>query len=90
MEESRNLLKQPDALWTRARMLQTIRDFFIRRDYLEVETPNLIPAPIPEKHIDAIPCGDMFLHTSPELYMKQLLAAGYPRIFQICKCDREG
>jgi lysyl-tRNA synthetase class 2 len=90
MEDSRNLLKQSDTLWTRARMLQAIRDFFISRDYLEVETPNLIPAPIPEQHIDAISCGGWFLHTSPELYMKRLLAAGYPRIFQICKCFREG
>ncbi|HVO67549.1 MAG TPA: EF-P lysine aminoacylase EpmA [Syntrophales bacterium] len=84
------MLKKPDALWTRARMLRAMRDFFIGMDYLEVETPNLIPAPIPEKYIDTIPCGNMFLHTSPELYMKRLLAAGYPRIFQICKCYREG
>lgn len=90
MEDSHDLLKQPDALWARARMLQAIRDFFVSKDYLEVETPSLIPAPIPEKHIDVIPCGDLFLHTSPELYMKRLLAAGYPRIFQICKCYRKG
>jgi lysyl-tRNA synthetase class 2 len=71
-------------------MLRAIRDFFVNKDYLEVETPNLIPAPIPEQHIDAISCGGWFLHTSPELYMKRLLAVGYPRIFQICKCFREG
>jgi len=90
IENSHDLLKQSNALWTRARMVRAIRDFFVSRDYLEVETPNLIPAPIPEQHIDAISCGDWFLHTSPELYMKQLLAAGYPRIFQICKCFRKG
>lgn len=90
MEETWRLSKKKDTLWKRARMIHAIRDFFISRDYLEVETPNLIPVLIPESHIDAISCGDCFLHTSPELYMKRLLAAGYPRIFQICKCFREG
>ena len=71
-------------------MIQVIRQYFIERDYLEVETPNRIPAPAPECHIDAIPSGNWFLHTSPELCMKRLLAAGFPRIFQICKCYRHG
>src|SRR3989337_1748017 len=78
-----------DSLWKRARMIQAVRRFFILRDYLEVETPHLIPAPAPEVHIDAFSCGNRFLHTSPELSMKRLLAAGYPRIFQICNCFRE-
>ncbi len=70
-------------------MIQAIRRFFIVHDYLEVETPLLIPAPAPEVHIDAVGCGSRFLHTSPELCMKRLLAAGFPRIFQICRCFRE-
>ena len=53
-----------------------------------METPIRIPAPAPETHIDAQPSGSWFLQTSPELCMKRLLAAGYPRIFQICKCFR--
>jgi lysyl-tRNA synthetase class 2 len=71
-------------------MIRAIRDFFTSREYLEVETPHLIPALIPETYIDAVSCGDSFLHTSPELHMKRLLAAGYPKIFQICKCFRDG
>jgi lysyl-tRNA synthetase class 2 len=71
-------------------MVHAIRDFFVRRGYLEVETPALIPAPAPELHIDAVPVGRCYLHTSPELCMKRLLAAGYERIFQICKCFRHG
>jgi lysyl-tRNA synthetase class 2 len=67
-----------------------LRDFFLARGYLETETPLLIPAPAPELHIDAIQAGHLFLHTSPELCMKRLLAAGYERIFQICRCFREG
>jgi lysyl-tRNA synthetase class 2 len=72
----------------RARVIQAIRTFFIDRDYLEVETPIRIPAPAPETYIDAVESNEWFLQTSPELCMKQLLSAGYPRIFQICKCFR--
>jgi len=75
-------------LHMRARVIQAVRKFFIDFDYLEIETPCRISAPAPEAHIDAETSGDWFLQTSPELCMKQLLAAGYPRIFQICKCFR--
>jgi lysyl-tRNA synthetase class 2 len=71
-------------------MVQAMRRFFVDRHYLEVETPLLIPAPAPEVHIDAVRAGDLYLHTSPELCMKRLLAAGHDRIFQISKCFREG
>jgi lysyl-tRNA synthetase class 2 len=77
-------------LQLRAQIIQAIRSFFVDRDYLEVETPIRIPAPAPEAHIDAVESGKRFLQTSPELCMKQLLAAGTRRIFQICKCFRQG
>ena len=76
-------------LWLRAQIIQAVRTFFIDNNYLEVETPCRIPAPAPEAHIDAEVSGDWFLHTSPELCMKRLIAAGYPRIFQICRCFRQ-
>ena len=76
------------SLYLRARIIQMVRSFFIERDYLEVDTPIRIPAPAPEAHIDAVASEDCYLQTSPELCMKQLLAAGYSRIFQICKCFR--
>jgi lysyl-tRNA synthetase class 2 len=75
-------------LQLRARSIQAIRGFFIDREYLEVETPIRIPAPAPEAHINAVITDNWFLQTSPELCMKQLLAAGFSRIFQICKCFR--
>ena len=76
-------------LMQRANILQAIRLFFIQNDYLEVETPVRIPAPAPETHIDAQEADGWFLQTSPELCMKRLLAAGFPRIFQICRCFRK-
>lgn len=72
----------------RADVLTAIRTFFTNRGYLEVETPIRIPAPAPEAHINALASEDWFLQTSPELCMKRLLAAGFERIFQICKCFR--
>ncbi|MBN2645089.1 MAG: EF-P lysine aminoacylase GenX [Desulfuromonadaceae bacterium] len=75
-------------LQARARIFNEIRAFFTCRDFLEVETPHRIPSNAPELHIDAQPSGEQVLHTSPELCMKRLLAAGYPRLFQICHCWR--
>ncbi|MDF1592480.1 MAG: EF-P lysine aminoacylase EpmA [Desulfobacterales bacterium] len=75
-------------LQLRAQIIQAVRQFFYERDYLEVETPCRVPVIAPEAHIDAEMSGGWFLHTSPELSMKRLLSAGYPRIFQICKCFR--
>jgi lysyl-tRNA synthetase class 2 len=73
----------------RAAIIHAVRQFFIENNYLEIETPCRIPAPAPEEHIEAEASGDWFLQTSPELCMKRLLAAGYSRIFQICKCFRK-
>ena len=83
------LARKTQALSLRAVLIQNIRQFFIQHHFLEIETPLRIPSPAPEEHIEAIPSGDWFLQTSPELCMKRLLAAGYPRIFQISKCFRE-
>ena len=77
-----------DNLRLRARVLQAIREFFTINDFLEVETPVRIPAPAPEANIDAVKSEDWYLQTSPELCMKRLLAAGYDRVFQICRCFR--
>jgi lysyl-tRNA synthetase class 2 len=83
------LIKRKVALRKRATILQSIRTFFIEEGYLEVETPCRIPAPAPEAHIDAIPSGSWFLQPSPELCMKRMMAAGYQKIFQLCRCWRE-
>ena len=77
------------ALQQRARVLQEFRHFFTENGYLEIETPYRIPTPAPEAHIDAVPSGTWFLHPSPELCMKRLMAAGYGKVFQICRCWRE-
>jgi len=84
------LAGRKEALFQRARIIQGIRRFFIDQGYLEVETPHRIPAPAPESYIDVFPSGCWFLQPSPEICMKRLLAAGYEKLFQICRCWREG
>ena len=74
----------------RALIIDSVRAFFNAAGFMEIETPVRIPAPAPEAHIDAQESGNWFLQTSPELCMKRLLASGYEKIFQICRCFRKG
>jgi len=74
----------------RAIIIDNIRAFFVADGFLEVETPLLMPVIVPERYISPFTSDGWFLATSPELYMKQLLAAGYSNIFQICHCFRKG
>ena len=83
-----SLARKSQTLEMRAKLIQSLRLFFINSGFLEVETPLRIPSPTPEEHIEAIRSEDWFLQTSPELFMKRLLAAGYQRIFQISPCFR--
>jgi len=85
-----SLARRKKALQKRADILQAVRTFFIAQGFFEVETPHRIPASAPESYIDAVPSGPWFLHTSPELCMKRMVAAGYEKIFQICRCWRAG
>jgi len=75
-------------LQARARALAAVRDYFAREHFLEVETPQRVPAPGVDLHLDAIPAHGGYLITSPELHMKRLLAAGFPRIFQLARASR--
>ena len=88
--DSDALRAQRRVLELRARLNEAVRRFFRERDFLEVDTPVLLPANAPEAHIDALSAGPGWLRTSPELAMKRLLAAGHERIFQLGPCFRAG
>ncbi|MCX6106508.1 MAG: EF-P lysine aminoacylase EpmA [Proteobacteria bacterium] len=88
-------------LQQRARLKRAIRDFFGARDYLEVDTPIAVKCPGTEVHLRYFKTNwadydgsqhQLYLRSSPELHMKQLLAmgAGMERIFQIAPCFRNG
>ena len=79
-----------DGIVLRDALMRRIRAFFHARGYVEVETPIRIETPCMELHIDAEPSGDHYLRTSPEIFHKQLLAAGHPRLFEVGKCFRRG
>lgn len=90
MDEITELKSKRKRLEARATLLHAIREYFDCYDFLEVETPVRLPAPALEDHIEAEPSGPWWLRTSPELHMKRLLAAGYPRIWQMGPCFRQG
>lgn len=81
----------------RSALLELIRTYFRKRDYLEVDTPLLSPVRIPESTIELFTTvfGNPFrsdlplgLIPSPEIWMKRLLAEGFPSCFQITKSFR--
>src|SRR5512140_3522156 len=88
-----------EALRARARVLEGIRSFFRDRRFLEVDPPiaqayaNIDPNIFPVKISDAFgKTARLYLHTSPELAMTKLLAAGSGDLSFLRKLfrDREG
>jgi lysyl-tRNA synthetase class 2 len=73
----------------RAIVMQNIRNFFAKRNVLEVETPLFYPSTVTDPVQKAFQLGNCFLQTSPEYAMKRLLAANSGDIFQICKAFRD-
>jgi len=77
-------------LRTRSSVLQAVRRFFLDRGFVEVETPVRVRCPAMEPHIDAVAADGWYLRTSPELYIKRLLAQGAERVFEMGPCFRKG
>lgn len=79
----------------RADMLERARAFFRTRNVLEVDTPALGRHAASDPNIDSLRVsgpGDttLYLQTSPESFMKRLLAGGYPDIYALGHVFRGG
>ena len=75
----------------RQALMAQVRDFFVRRNVLEVETPVLSAYGGTDPQLDYFEIEDpkRFMMTSPEFHMKRLLAAKFGDIFQITKSFRK-
>lgn len=96
-EEIKNDEQLRGRLWAAMEIRRLIREWFGREGFIEVETPTVVRAPGEEPHLNPFELTvrdergnetSAYLITSPEYALKKLLAAGFPKIFELARCFR--
>jgi len=85
----------PSVAMRRASMLERARQYFTAQNVLAVDTPALSHYAASDRNIASISARtgsgeQLYLQTSPEMYMKRMLASGYPDIYSISRVFRDG
>ncbi|UGQ17239.1 aspartate--tRNA ligase [Borrelia sp. RT1S] len=86
--------EQKQKIILRSRVIQIIRSYLTKKDFLELETPTfvkstpegardfLVPSRLHKGHFYALP-------QSPQIYKQLAMIAGFDKYFQIARCYRD-